>query len=341
MKYGWILVFLFLFLPFAALAMEVYLAPLAFEDDSDGQEAPAVSPEVDLLGALQQVGLGEAMLLRQSSSSPTPRSLLEAMHLCEQEGYAFLLYGYLKRTAYAYSVELKLLDRERGQIAAQFFASDDSAHYERLVQDVAAKVKDYFRAELGLEQPRPVEVPRRNQVHFASWLGYWTPVGGEWDRVIAGVVSAGLAVRFVPADPLFTLFSRRGHLELGLDGEYGLGMNEPGYESFFLHAVRIRLPLEALLELPSGHAVGLGIGLLVEIDTAVQDRLYSSLFTDTTIIPGGGVSIIYRYAISERVSVGVTGLFEVAAYSPALFMFSPRVVVSYTAGPRQKGEGHE
>jgi len=341
MKHWRLLIFFILFLAFEASALEVYLAPLAFEDDSDGREAPASSLEADLLGALQQAGLGEAVLLRQTSSSPTPRSLLEAMHLCEKGGYAFLLYGYLKRTAYAYSMELKLLDRERGRIAAQFFASDDSAHYERLIQDTAAKVKDYFRVEMGLEQPRTVEDPRRNLVYFSLCLGYWTPLGGEWDRVVAGVVSAGLAVRFVPTDPLFTLWSRRGHLELGLEAEYGLGMNEPGYESFFLHAVRIRIPLAALLELPAGHAAGLGIGLLVEIDTAVQDRLYAPLFTDSTIIPGGFVKLLYRYALSERVSLGVTALFEVAAYAPALFIFSPQVAVSFAAGPRRKEGDHE
>jgi hypothetical protein len=105
--------------------------------------------------------------------------------------------------------------------------------------------------------------------------------------------------------------------------------------------VRIRIPLEVMLELPAGHAAGLGIGLLVEIDTAVQDRLYAPLFTDTTIIPGGFVTLLYRYALSVRVSLGVTALFEVAAYSPALFIFSPQVVVSYAAGQRRKGGDHE
>jgi hypothetical protein len=237
----------------------------------------------------------------------------------------------VRRTEVSLSAELKLLDPESGRLSAVFFGGDDPAHYDRLMRDLAAKVREYFFAEIGLPPARALE-PRRNRLELAGWLGYWTPTGGEWDRVVAGIAAVGLGARLIPADPLFTLWSRSGYLALGLEAEYALGMNEPGYESFFLHAAKLRLALEAMLDLSSRQAPGLGLGLLAELDTAAQDRKYASLFTGTTVAPGFCLSALYRYQLSGRLALGVAGLLEVAAYSPALVTFSPRLFAAFRKG---------
>lgn len=324
--------------PSLAMALEVYVAPLVVIDETGSEALRALRPEADLLRALARGTTGDSLSVLRSREDPaeTPRSLLDAALLCERQGYAFLLYGYVKRTAVALSAELKLLDHERGQIAAAFFGGDDPAHYERLMREMAAKVLEYFVTTAGLRPPARAEDPRRNLVELATWLGYWTPMGGDWDRVVAGIATVGLAARLIPAYPLFKLWSRSAYVALGLEGEYGLGMNEPGYESFFLHLAKLRVPVEVVLELPAGHAVGLGAGLLVELDTAVQDRKYSSLFTDTTVVPGFCLTLLYRYSPSGRISLGVESVLEVAAYSPPLLVFSPRLSVSF-----RKGDPHE
>ncbi len=323
------------FLSLPAAALEVHVAPLAVVDDAESREAEAGRLEADLLRELRREQAGDSLSFQEAQAREIPASLLEAAMLCERNGYACLLYGYVKRTEVSLSAEVKLLDHSSGRLAAVFFGGDDPDHYDRLMRDLAAKVREYFRSEMGLP-PAPPLAPKRNRLELAGWLGYWTPLGGEWDRVLAGVTAAGLGARLIPADPLFRLWSRGAYLALGLEGEYLLGMNEPGYESFFLHAAKLRVSLEAVLDLGGGHAAGLGAGLLAELDTAAQDRKYASRYTDTTLAPGLCLSVLYRYRLSGRLALGVAGLLEVAAYSPVLVTFSPRLFVAF-----RKGDPHE
>ncbi len=325
------LVWLWPWLALPAAALEVHVAPLSVVDDTGGRQLEVGRPETDLLRELQGMSLGDGLAFRAAEAGQSPAGLLEAAALCERNGYACLLYGYVRRTEVSLSAELKLLDPESGRLSAVFFSGDDPEHYDRLMQDLAAKVREYFLSEIGLPPGRTPE-PRRNRLEFAGWLGYWTPAGGEWGRVLAGIGAVGLGARLIPSDPLFSLWSRSAYLALGLEAEYGLGMNEPGYESFFLHAVKLRLALEAILELRAGHAAGLGLGLLAELDSAAQDRKYASLFTGTTVAPGFCLSVLYRYRVSGRLALGVAGLLEIAAYSPALVTFSPRLFVAFRKG---------
>ena len=322
-------------LGFPAAALEVHVAALAVVNDTGNRESEAVRPEADLLRELRRESSGDSLAFREAEAGASPVSLLEAAALCERNGYACLLYGYLRRTEFSLSAELKMLDQASGRLAAVFFGGDDPAHYDRLMRDLAAKVREYFSSEIGLLPARTPE-PKRNRPELAGWLGYWTPLGGEWDRVIAGVAAVGLAARLIPSDPLFRLWSRDGYLALGLEAEYGLGMNEPGYESFFLHAAKLRLALEVVLDLPAGHAAGMGVGLLAELDSATQDRKYASAFTGTTLAPGFWLSILYRYQLTGRLALGAAGLLEVAAYSPALVTFSPRMFVAFRKGDRDE-----
>jgi hypothetical protein len=303
---------------------------MVMEAEGGGAEKGGMAE--NLLRELRREPAGDGLRFREAQAHVIPASFLEAAMLCERNGYDCLLYGYVKRTAVSLSAELKLLDQASGRLAAVFFGGDDPAHSDRLMRDLAAKVREYFRAELGLP-PAPSPQPERNRLELSGWLGYWTPLGGDWDRVLAGVTAAGMGARLIPADPLFRLWSRAGYLALGLEGEYLLGMNEPGYESFFLHAAKLRIGLEAMLELGGGHAAGLGAGLLAELDTAAQDRKYASGFTGTTLAPGFCLSAQYRYRLSGRLALGVAGLLEVAAYSPALVTFSPRLFAAFRAGP--------
>lgn len=149
---------------------------------------------------------------------------------------------------------------------------------------------------------------------------------------MAGLVCADLCIRFIPTMPLFHFLKKPGFLAMGMDTEYGLALNRPGFESFFFHVVKLRLPVEAFLELSGGHHVGLGLGPLLEIDTMLQSRLYGSTVTETTITPGVSFSILYNYAFSASVSLGISNILDVAFYAQPLVTYSPRVFVDLRLG---------
>jgi hypothetical protein len=316
-------------------ALDVVLAPLAVQDEGRPRAAP-LRPDSDLLAALTRLRPGDPPLVRRMNpaSDDPPRSLLEAARLCEAHAYPYLLYGYLKRTAYAYQAEVKLFDREAGAIAAVFFGSDDPGHYERLVGDVASKILAYFEHETGLGPERRLE-PRSSAVRVVCSLGAWLPISRDWDRVSVGYGTVGLGGRFVPARTL-SVAGLRASPVLGLDLEYSLAANEAGYESFFMHAVRVRVPVALSLEVFRGHSFGIGVGPLLAIDTIAQDRLYADLKVETSVAAGLSLLGTYRYAVSARSAIGLASALDLVGYESPQLTWSPRLFADFRLGPTGK-----
>jgi hypothetical protein len=314
-------------------AIELYLAPLAVQDETGKSVEGQEKPEADLLQAFQKIAVGEAVSIRSApiGSEELPRSFLDAARLSEWGGYQYLLYGYVKKGEYSYSAEVKLLERERKEVVSVFFAGDDRAHYQRLMDDLAGKILDYFYREVGVQAPEKGPEPERNLLSFPLSLGYWTPAVRDWGRVVAGLGALNAGVRFIPV--------RNGNLyfSLGADLEYALGMNEQSYESFFLHTAKLRLPIEGVFELGRGQSFGLWLGPLLQIDVLAQTRHYEAPFTGVTAVMGLSFGFLYRCVLTDTLALGFANVFDVAMYTIALVEYSPRVFVEFSLG--SKGDG--
>ncbi len=314
--------------------MEIFLAPIVYVDDTGTGGAEGRQPQEDLFKRLGGAAIANGVTLHAvgSSGDSVPRSFLDAARLCESQGYPFLLYGFVKRTEFSSYAEVKLLERERKEVSAAFIAGDDDSHYERLMDDLAAKIAAYVRGDLGMGPPPPSDLPARNVVVLLASAGYWTPTGGDWSQAMAGLVSADVGIRFIPARPLFHIWRQSCFLAVGLDLEYALGTCQPGLESSYLHAAKVRIPVEGFVELGSGHRIGIGLGPLLEVDTLVQARQYGTTVVQTTVAPGASVSILYQYVLSNSVSLGLSNMFDVAFYAKPLFTYSPRLSVAIWLG---------
>jgi hypothetical protein len=317
-------------------AMEIHLAPLVFQDETT---AEAQHPSEDLLRRFSVDPLADGVVLRDAVelSGEAPRTYLEAATACESQGYSYLLYGFVKRTEYSYYAELKLLEREHKNVAVAFISGDDSDHYERLMDDLAVKLSGYVRSDLGMAPAPTPREPARDLIALPTSAGWWTPMGGSWSDALAGLATAGMSIRFIPARPLFQLWARPCFLALGLDLAYALGANQPGAEGFFLHAARVRLPVEVYMDLGAGHRVGLGVGPLLEVDAMAKARLYGSTIVTSTVAPGASLSVIYQYTVASAVTVGLANTFDAALYSTPLVSWSPAIMVDLWLGPQGAG----
>jgi len=325
-------------------AMEIYLAPLAYQDESVSEGSALTAdrhPAVDLLKRFDGSSPADGVVLKEAVelSEGCPRTYLEAARDCESLGYAYLLYGFVKRTEYSLYAELKLLERDGKEVAAAFISSDDTAHYDRLMDDLALKLTSYLRNDLGLVPAPTPRQPDRNLIVTPLGAGWWAPMGGAWSQAVAGLAAADLSVRFVPARPLFTLWARPCWLAFGLDLAYALGSNQPGVENFFLHAARVRLPVEAFMDLGGGHRIGLGAGPLIEVDTMAKSQLYGSTVVSSTVAPGASVSLIYHYVLTPAVTLGLVNTVDAALYSTPLLSWSPKIVIElWLGGEQSSGE---
>jgi hypothetical protein len=263
---------------------------------------------------------------------PAPRSFLEAARLSEAQDCHYLLYGYVKKNDFAYYAELKLLSRENKELTATFVSGDDAAHYERLVGDLATKVFNYFRDELGLPLKTDEIAPRRNSLLIIPAAGYWLPVGSEQARALSGLGSVTAGLRLIPLYPGFTSGSKVYYLSFGLDLEYAIGMSAPDYENAILHVGRVRLPVEVNCELSDRSTISAGLGLLFELDMLVQARKYADTFVGTTAAPGASISLSYTYMITPSASIALGFVADFAAYDPPFISLSPRIFAVFPLG---------
>ena len=211
-------------------ALDIYLAPVIYQDDESAAAPEDKHPGDDLHKRLFAVPIANGVAFHDAevAGDSVPRTFMEAARLCESQGYPYLLYGFVKRTGYSYYAELKLMERQRKDLAVSFISGDDESHYERLLDDLSAKITGFVRTDLGMGPPRPEQRPASNIVVLPMAVGYWTPMGGKWSQATAGLAAVEASVRFIPARPLFPLWTRPCFLALGVDLEYALGTNRAG-----------------------------------------------------------------------------------------------------------------
>jgi len=328
----------------ASAALRVYLAPLSVLVSEAQDGSRPLRPERDLLARLDATILSGAVTFRLSdASTKPPATFLDAARLCEAAEYPYLLYGYLKSSEGRYYAEVKLLSREGKNIAQSFVAADDTAHYERLLDDLCSKIVAYFTVDLAIASVERIDTAQRNLFEFPCALGYWTPVG-DWLSVAMGIVRAEAGARFIPKRPLGAVYSRPFYAAAGLRAAYALGKNQSGYETAFLHSVELRLPLELFYELNSRDRIGAALAALVSFDILSQERKYGDVYTETTQAGGLSLSLSYRRALSPRIDIGLECRAEVLFYAPPLWRITPMVTANFAlpgSGGDSTGGRHE
>jgi hypothetical protein len=313
-----------------ANALSVRIAPLALLDSLAAGRSDAQRPDRLLLEELEATSLAGAVeFLCADAALPPPATFLEAARVCEGLGYPYLLYGYVKGEGSLYYSEIKLVAREGKRIAATFVATDDGAHYGRMIGDLARKIADYFLVDLAIVSGAGQEAPARNVFEIPVAAGCWAPIG-DWAAGAMGLACVDAGFRFIPRNPLAALSSKPLFLGAGLRVEYSLGKNRPEYENSYLHKIGIRLPVEVFLGLGRGGRIGASLGGIFEFDILAQERKYGDPFVRTTSAGGMSASLLYRYSLSDRLDFGLELQLEALFYSQPLYAIAPRAVLTYS-----------
>jgi hypothetical protein len=317
-------------LPCEARALSVRIAPLSLVKASSDEISDSLRPGKDLVKKLDATPLtGSVNFSLADDVAAAPVSFLDAARLCELHDYPYMIYGFLRKQGSIYSSELKLLSREGKSIAASFVATDDVDHYDRLVADLARKIADYFLEDLALTPGERPADSVRNLFELPFYAGYWTP-DGPWSEGVMGIGCVDLGLRFIPRKPMIGVKSRPAYAGIGLLAEYALGKSRPDYEAAYLHRIALRLPLEVFLQFKGGSALALGVGGLVEFDVLRQDRKYGGSYAEWTSAGGIMTSLEYRYALSDRVALGLKVDYDAVLYSRPLYAISPKLIFEYS-----------
>jgi hypothetical protein len=328
-----------LLVPLSAVAgMDIHIAPIVYVEDPppDGR-GTRVDVTSDLLSELSGIPLNGAVSFRKAAvaGKAFPSSLLEALRLCEEGDYDYVIYGYVRHGTNSCSLELKLVDREARAIAVSFLASDGADKYERLIRDGAGKVASYFRDDLGFGGPEIEVEPARNIWSVPIDIGYWTPTGGNWGARLAGVARIGAAVRLIPAYPTFVSDSRDGYIAAAARLEYAIGLGEEGFEQAFLHSAIVGAGTEAGWNIDTRNALVAEAGVLVRADFLSISKKYEGVRLSFSAAPGLYLGAGYRYAINDRVALGASLRVDAVFYEPILYLLSPSLACALRLGGKK------
>jgi len=315
-----------------AWGMDVYVAPVAMIVGASAEDESRRNVASDLWTALGKQYLAPPLRLRRVKGTAAPRSLLEALRLCQRDGLPYLVYGYVRKTDLSYTAELKLVDGATKGIQQVFIASDAPDRYDRLVEELAGKLASYFTDELGFSRYDPERGVRRNLWSGSAALGYWSPAGGAWDEALAGILAVDAGVRLTPKYPSFVAKSRPWYVSAEGAVGYALGMNEADKEASLLHSAILRFGASLSVEPSPRYRIAVGAGPAFRFDVVVQSQKYGETTTSLSAVPAAYAALLWAYRLSERLDLEAELLLEDAWYRTPLVTVSPRIGIAYKIG---------
>jgi hypothetical protein len=335
----WILLFILLIASKNLCCVEICIAPIVqFEAGSDLEAETNISKDLYRLIKISDESGALKIVLLNKKEVGIPKSILDASEICEFQSIKFLIYGYLKKTENYYDAELKIYDHQRHEIREVFYAKDTLTNYKDLLDLLSGKLVDYFYNTLGFAPPEEKKEKETGYMSLDFGVGYWTPFG-VWLDSLAGLISTDLSVKLTPVNPLFKLYFCSFFLRYGLNLSYCLGMNRPGYESYFLHTIKLRTPIDICAEWKQHNIAFFSIAPMFQIDLLVQDRLYDEIYKEQSAVMGISIAFGYEYLFeNNKFVLGLINRIDAAFYSDLFVSVHPTIYGMYRFKPFIKGE---
>lgn len=242
----------------------------------------------------------------------TPRSFLDAAEAAELMQVSYLFYGSLKKTDRYYDAQVRLYDAAHGEDRKVFYAKAATDNYAYLVDTIAAQMNSYLYRTLGLTEEQVADNVGFGGVGLVAALGYWTALG-KWIDVVAGIGSADLGVNVVPRTPIVRGDELTFFMRYGATIGYSAGINRPEVVESWLHAVRMRLPVEAAFVVEERHLFALRLGPQYRLDILVQQPLFEEPRVEAGSAVGLLVGAGYEYWFGGRerdFALGLSATFD-------------------------------
>ena len=308
----------------------IHIAPFYHIDETKDEVRPSNNHHKKLIEKLQSVETGLQLiftLTQEERGQNPPQSLAEAIRVARNEQANYLLYGYFAEKDYTMYAEVKLLDYESRSLARIFYSVDDLDNHDRLLSDLSTKILAF------VEETYNIKILEHEMEH-SEWrmygeLGYWTPMGSDWTRLMIGTGAAAAGIRFIPNDRLAIKRGFLLSLSAGLELSYKFGLGNPDLYAAYDHTLTIGLPFRLHAKLNPQHSISAGIGLLYTFDFLSFKDPHDD--REMKIFRGLGNSLMagYGFRMKENISVTADNRFEFHYYDRILATYSLRIGIEY------------
>ncbi len=307
-----------------------------YQYSPNGDEFAEENITKDLFKSLRETDKEGVLSLSRSKSKVIPKSILDTALLSEADNSDFILYGFLKVTGDYYDFEVKLYDREAGEIKTVFYAKNTTLGYQELVQTMSDRIIIYFYKILGVPKRIKVESKERGVIDIESGLGYWFPFD-PWADSLMGLVSVHINSSLTPVNPLFKWDIFTFALGYGIGVDYSLGMNKERFESYSLHSIRMGFPVTVSALWYYRNKIIFQLAPELQLDILVQERLYGSVVSEKSTAFSLSASIGYEYLFTDKqLSLGFATRLHTAFYKNILISIEPSFYCRYRFNPMVK-----
>ncbi|MDR2181293.1 MAG: hypothetical protein LBN92_01280 [Treponema sp.] len=305
---------------FAANALEIHVAPLYFINEAEDRGQSHNNYHTRLARVLRSYEEGVELrftTLGTLAGRSAPQSLTDALSTAKSVRADYLLYGFIAEKEFSVQAEIRLLDWEKKQVVASFFAMDEKDEEERMLADLARKILEYVDGHYGIPI---IEDPLRfMHAELPLRLGYWTPAG-NWFPLLFGTVSVTAGMTLTPRDPLFIMNGYTFWLSTGLLINYRLGTGKE-YKAYD-HGLSFMAPLTLHQKLNAENEIFYGAGLSYSFDFLAIEEPYRKREVQRYNAIGMFLAAGYRYRWKENLALVIDSRLDVRGYRKPLTSFS-------------------
>ena len=314
----------------------IHIAPFYYIDEVKDEVHPDNYYYKKLFQKLQGVETGFDLIFSLSSlesGQNPPQSLAEAIRVCRNENANYLLYGYIAEREYTLYAEIKLLDYNKRSLITTFYSVDDLKNSERIFDDLVVKILTFTEDTFNLQILK--HEPEYSEWWFYSKIGYWTPIGSDWTRLIIGTFLAEPGIRFVPKDRLGVSHGFSLALSVGLEVSYQFGLGNPDRYDAYDHILTIGLPVRLHVKFNAQHGISTGLGLLYTFDLLQFKDPYDDMVLKTFNSFGNSLLLGYDFRVRDKISITADNQFELHYYQKLRFSYSLRIGIDYRISKKE------
>lgn len=306
MNKKYLFLFLLILVPYTAFSIDIKIAPLAVYDSNGNKLAISVNPAKEIYTELEKQwyeGLISFMVLAESKYG-IPLTVIDANKICTTEKSDYLLYGYVKKNEANWITEIKLYDYSQKKIVKEFFASDDSEHYDRMLGYIIQNILSGIGDVTGYQQNKiQKDSVRYAELKIPASIFYWSPIESDWGKRIFGIAGVNLGLELYPTQPKWVSKGGLIDFSLKLNTLWNIGINKEDFYPLIINTVAVSLPLFLHFHFDGKNSVYTGIGLSYEIEfmnirPKYEDEqfLYQNIFTLENIFG-------YEISLNEVVNI--------------------------------------
>lgn len=317
----------------SVFAIEFTIAPLYYVDETNERVAAQNNFHERLLRELGNTATGTELRFRNAGSvrfNP-PQSVGDAIILCRTVNAEYLIYGFITRKDQTIQGELRLLDYEKREVIAHFFAMDSKDREDELIRNLADKLFRYVKETYNINVI--TDPPAFTHIQFPVSIGYWQPIDTNWIKVMYGIARINGSIQIIPSDNVFNAMGYAHYFSVGMDISYRLGWGH--YYPAWDHGITVSIPILINRQLNEQHGIYIGFGFMYSFDILQINKLYENPATEIYIAAGIMASGGWIFRLKEKLFVFAEMRMELRFYDTPMLSIAPSAGVIFRKYTRE------